>query len=193
MRSLVFIGLGLAVGCGGTAFTSSDGNGAAGGHAAGGVSSAGSSGSAGSVITAGGAGGSVASGGQTDSSGSDSGGSAGTGNQAGSSGSGGSGPTCAQLFTRASKELEAATVCNPAANVQQCTGKVTEPCGCERPVESKDSLETKAYLATLEQIHQKKCAQACPAIACLVADHAQCSVMTGSAVAHCAPLYPPTP
>ena len=187
MRTLVFLGLGLAVSCGGSAFTSSDGNGSAGAHAAGSASVAG----AGGAVS--GAGGSVDSGGQVGLSGSNPGGSAGESSQAGSAGASGSGPTCAELYTRASKELEAATVCNPAAAAQQCTGKVTEPCGCERPVESTDSLETKAYLATIAQIHKKQCTQACPAIACLVADHAQCSVTTGSTVAHCSPLFPPVP
>jgi len=95
---------------------------------------------------------------------------------AGAGGDGGGDPTCSQLLAEATPELTAARVCNLAANAEQCTGTVQTVCNCEVPVESGDSLATKAYEATLKQIKAKHCSQVCPAIACLAVNHAQCSV-----------------
>ena len=112
-------------------------------------------------------------------SGGDSGGSAGATSGAGS-GTGGAGPTCPQLFSRAKSELDAASVCDDSAKAQQCTGTITNTCGCKVPIEKTDSVEAQAYLSTLGQIKQRNCHQNCPLIACASITSPQCNVPSGS-------------
>jgi len=115
----------------------------------------------------------------------------GTSNGGTSNGGGGGAPTCQDLLTTAADQLDAARACDNSGNVVQCTGEVNTTCGCEVPVESNDSAETKAYLATLAQIQEQHCVQACPALACVVAAHAQCKSQGGSgSMCVAAPLTP---
>jgi hypothetical protein len=118
------------------------------------------------------------------------GGAAGTGGASGGSGGPSGNPTCQDLIATAARQLDAARVCNTAGNAEQCTGTVSATCGCQVPVESDDSPETKAYLATLALIQEQHCIQVCPAIAC-VFGHAECKSQGGSSsVCVAAPLTP---
>jgi hypothetical protein len=121
--------------------------------------------------------------------GSNNGGASGTGGAVGTGGAAGN-PTCQDLIATAAQQLDAASVCNSSGNAEQCTGSVSATCGCMVPVESDDSPETKAYLATLASIQEKHCIQACPAIACVLG-HAECKSQGGSSSACvAAPLTP---
>ena len=178
-------------GAGGT--TSSGGSSGGIGHGG----HAGSTGQAGSVGTAG----VVGSGGHAGMSGGGLGGGAGLGGMGGPGGgaaSGGSGgvggaPTCSDLLARANKQLDAARLCDTASKAPQCTGTVATTCGCEVPVEKSDSVDTKAYLATVAQIGQNNCMQKCPLVACAPATNAQCNAPSGTTIGTCAALYLPPP
>jgi hypothetical protein len=125
--------------------------------------------------------------------GSNNGGASGAGGAVGTGGASGGAagnPTCPDLIATAQQQLDAARVCNSSGNAEQCTGSVSATCGCMVPVESDDSPETKAYLATLALIQAKHCIQVCPAIACVVG-HAECKSQGGSSSACvAAPLTP---
>ena len=200
MRKVVLVGLALAVGCGGNSFTAAvgtescgassggaidaggDGSASEAGAASiGGVNGAGASGRAGHGGHAGSAGraGGGGIGGQSGTSAGGAGsGNAGSGNAG--SGGGGVGPTCSQLYSRANAQLVAARGCDKSLNAQQCTGSVATTCGCEVPVEKNESAETKAYLATVNEIHQKMCQQICPLVACVPVSGPECNVPSGS-------------
>ena len=81
----------------------------------------------------------------------------------------------------AESELTAARACDNSHNAEQCTGKVSITCGCQVPVESNDSDETNAYLATLKRFQDKQCVIACTALVCLPLQHAQCQAQGSSA------------
>ncbi|HEX3776080.1 MAG TPA: hypothetical protein VHV51_16525 [Polyangiaceae bacterium] len=179
--------------------TSSSGNagGEIGGSSTGGSSTGGSStaGSSAGGSSAGGAAGTSSAG--SANGGSESGGSAGT--NSGGDGNGGAGisgasgaggaPTCQDLFAQADSELDAARACDTTRNAEQCTGKVNDSCGCQVPVESNNSAETEAYLATLKQIQQRRCSVLCSAIACLPVQHASCvSSLQGQSSGMCVTL-----
>ena len=178
-----------SAGSNGSAGTSSTGgSNAAGGHANGGNTSVGGNGNAGNGDTggsgnAGGMGGSNSAGAGgnagTSSAGTSSGGAGGSSAGAGGSntagtGGGGGNPSCQDLMALAESQLAAARACDNSHNAMQCTGKVNTTCGCQVPVESNDSDETKAYLATLKRFQDKPCVIACTALACLPIQHAQC-------------------
>jgi hypothetical protein len=65
---------------------------------------------------------------------------------------------------------------------------VSNTCGCQVPVESNDSAETKAYLTTLAEIQQRHCNIACSAIACLPLQHATCVSAQGQSGGLCVAL-----
>jgi hypothetical protein len=156
-----------------------------------------SSGGVGGAPTGGGATSSagVSNGGATNSGGSagraagGSGATAGSAGQKNSAGAGGTmqGQTCNDLIKQATEQLEAARVCRLDADALQCTGKVTNLCDCQVPVQRTESTETRAYLKTLKLIEDKNCAVACTAIVCTSVSNAQCrgsgSSVTGSCVA----------
>ncbi|HET7543503.1 MAG TPA: hypothetical protein VFK05_26700 [Polyangiaceae bacterium] len=172
---------------------------------AGSPGSAGNLGSAGEAQTSAGSGG--ASSGGTASGGAASGGRAGsntggTANHAGSGGSGATGGragapsagaggssqelTCSELLKLANQQLDAARVCNLAANALQCTGTVMNTCNCEVSVQRSDSAETKAYLATLKQLKAKDCVTVCTAIVCRPVSDGDCkSSGSGSSMGIC--------
>jgi len=140
----------------------------------GGVAQAGTGGSAGA--SRGGNGGNAGGGGK--------GGSAGSSPNAGSGGS--DGETCQTLLAKANQQLAAAQVCSLAADAMQCTGTVKNPCNCEVPVNRKESAETKTYEATLAALEKKHCVQACLALVCFPASHANCLASAiGSAAGSC--------
>ena len=166
------------------------GSNAAGGHANGGDTSVGGNGNAGTSGNTGGSGNAGGTGGSnsagtdaggnagTSSAGTSSGGSGGSSAGAGGSNSAGTGaggnPSCQDLMALAESQLAAARACDNSHNAMQCTGKVNTTCGCQVPVESNDSDETKAYLATLKRFQDKPCIIACTELACLPISHAQC-------------------
>jgi len=78
------------------------------------------------------------------------------------------------------RQLEAARVCNPVADALQCTGKVTNRCNCQIPVQRLDSPETKAYLDTLKQLDAKNCMPTCTAT-CAPLMNATCNPSSSSA------------
>jgi hypothetical protein len=93
--------------------------------------------------------------------------------------------TCSELLKLANQQLEAARECNLDVDALQCTGKVTNPCGCQVPVHRTDSAESKAYLKTLNQLEDKDCAIACTAVACTSVNNAQCRSSSSSAKGTC--------
>jgi len=152
----------------------------AGGAPTGGVSSA----AAGSSGTAGAAAGSSGSGGNAGIAGS----------SGGATSAGAAGATadlsCSELIKQGTRQLEAARVCNIAVDAVQCTGKVTNRCNCQVPVQRLDSPETKAYLETLKQLDAKNCMTTCTGV-CSRMTNAECrpslssigSAASGSCVA----------
>ncbi len=182
----------------GSAGSSAGGNSNGGAHngGSGGVSAGASNGGANNAgASNAGSGGTSSGGASSGSSGASNGGAGasngGASNGGASNGGGGGAPTCQDLQTTAADQLDAARACDNSGNVVQCTGEVNTTCGCQVPVESNDSAETKAYLATLAQIEQQHCVQACPALACVVAAHAQCKSQGGSgSMCVAAPLTP---
>ena len=106
------------------------------------------------------------------------------GAQAGSAGAGGSksDPACDDLLKQANQQLEDARACNLAASSIQCSDTVKSTCNCDVPVRRGDSTETKAYLATLKKIDDKKCSTICTAQLCKLVTIAQCK-STGSGTA----------
>lgn len=175
-------GAGGRIGTGGS--SSSGGNGSAGsgagGSSNGGVSNGGSGGASSAGASNGGANSAGASNGGSGGASAGAGNGGGANNGGVSNAGGGGAPTCQDLLTAAATELDAARACDNSGNAVQCTGEVSETCGCQVPVESNDSAETKAYLATLALIEQDHCVQVCPALACVVAAHAQCKSQGGS-------------
>ena len=160
----------------------SSAGGESGGAGAGGANSGGanSGGNAGTTPSGGasgggaraGAGGSVASGGR-----------AGANGGSTNAGAGGSkpDPTCNELIKQANQQLETARECNLNADALQCTGKVSNQCGCQVPVQRTDSAATKAYLKTLQLLEDKDCIIACTAVACPSVANADCKASgTGS-------------
>jgi hypothetical protein len=116
----------------------------------------------------------------TSSAGTSSAGSGGTSAGIGGDGGAGGTPSCQELTALLESQLNAARACDDSHNALQCTGKVTTTCGCQTPVESSDSAETKAYLATLKRFQDKHCVIACTALVCLPFQRAQCKAQ-GSA------------
>jgi len=124
--------------------------------------------------------------------GTDAGGSSGQPGSGGSSGSGGSGgASCTELLALAKTQLAAAQGCDAAANAQQCSGSVSNLCGCAVPVQRDDSPETKAYLATRKEMTKNHCSQICPAVACMLFTNAQCSAPGSSTVGTCSATHGP--
>jgi len=175
----------------------SGGSDANGGHANGGAGSVAGTSSAGTTGDAGGSGNAGTSAGGGNAAGTDAGGNAGTsnagtssggsgGSSAGAGGNGGGGgtPSCEDLMALAESELAAARACDNSHNVEQCTGKVSTTCGCQVPVESSDSEETKAYLVTLKRFQDQHCVIACAALVCPPIQHAQCQSQ-GSSTGMC--------
>lgn len=140
-----------------------------GGRSNGGASSGGSNSGGRAGSSSGGAGGRTGTGGNSATAGSG-------GAQAGSPGAGGSnnGSVCDELLKQANQQLEAARECNLAASSIQCNDTVKSPCNCEVAVRRDDSAETKAYLATLKKIDDKKCVTVCTAQVCKLVTNAQC-------------------
>jgi len=120
----------------------------------------------------------------TSNAGTSSGGSGGSSAGAGGNGGGGGTPSCEDLMALAESELAAARACDNSHNVEQCTGKVSTTCGCQVPVESSDSEETKAYLVTLKRFQDQHCVIACAALVCPPIQHAQCQSQ-GSSTGMC--------
>ena len=151
-----------------------------------GGASAGSGGAQTAGASSGGRAGSTSSGG-TSGSGATGGAAAGHGgSQSGSSGSGGSNQsTCNELLKQANQQLDEARACNFAANSQQCTGTVKNPCNCEVSVHRDDAPETKAYLATLKQIMANNCVQVCTAALCKPVTIGQCKQSGSSTMGMC--------
>jgi len=156
------------------------------GASSGGAPTAGTSsgGRAGSNSNGGSGGGAVATGGGGTAG---HGGGAAAGHGGAQAGSGGSGnpPTCSELLKQASEQLDAARVCNFAANAQQCTGTVKNQCNCEVSVHRDDSAETKAYLATLKQLSANNCISVCTAVLCKPVIEGQCKQSGSSAMGMC--------
>ena len=176
----------------------------AGAHASsGGPGSAGSGASAGSAASAGSGGsgasaGNVGSGGSPMSGGTSAGGTSGSPSAGGSAADAGSGPdaSCSELVKQATQQLEAARACNVAANAMQCTGKVTNRCNCQVPVQKSDSPEAQAYLKTLQQLEAKNCPNSCTPTLCvpMPTGNAQCkSVTLSSTSGTCVASYGPLP
>ena len=153
-----------------------------------GGASAGSGGAQTAGASSGGRAGSTSSGG-TGGSGATGGGGAAAGHggsQSGSSGSGGANQsTCNELLKQANQQLDEARACNFAANSQQCTGTVKNPCNCEVSVHRDDAPETKAYLATLKQIMANNCVQVCTAALCKPVTIGQCKQSGSSTMGMC--------
>jgi len=165
----------LLVACSGS---SSDGGGGAGGIAAGGSSNGGSN-----------SGGTAGQAGSSANGGSSNGGSANGGTSTGGTSTGGGGSSgasnCTALYEQAAQQLTAAEACNSLTKITHCTGTQKTTCGCEVPVESNDSAETKAYAATLAAISAANCHQLCPQIACLSVHAATCVANADSTIGHC--------
>jgi len=160
----------LLVACSGS---SSDGGGGAGGIAAGGSSNGGSN-----------SGGTAGQAGSSANGGSSNGGFANGGTSTGGGGSSGA-SNCTALYEQAAQQLTAAEACNSLTKITHCTGTQKTTCGCEVPVESNDSAETKAYAATLAAISAANCHQLCPQIACLSVHAATCVANADSTIGHC--------
>jgi len=172
---------------GGAGRTGASSGGAQTGGASSGGASTGGANSAGGVAgrAAGGAGGTGASAGH-----------AGANGGSANAGAGGSNPDsiCKELLKQADQQLEAARECNLAADALQCTGKVTNQCGCQVPVQRTDSTATKAYLKTQQLLEDKGCIIACTAIACPSVTNAQCKASGTGAMGTCvSTTHGPTP
>jgi hypothetical protein len=156
------------------------GNGEAGRSDAGAPSGGSSSGGRAGASSSGGSGGRTGTGGN-----SATGGHAGA--QTGSAGAGGSkdDPSCDDLIKQANQQLEAARACSLAASSIQCNDTVKNLCNCEVAVRRDDSTETKAYLATLKKIDDKKCTTICTAQACKLVTIAQCKSSGSGTTAVC--------
>ena len=166
--------------------------GGAAGSSAGGAGASGAAGQAHAGTDAGGSSGSSGAGGGHPGAGAAGGGSSGQPGSGGSSGSGGSGgASCTELLALAKTQLAAAQGCDAAANAQQCSGSVSNLCGCAVPVQRDDSPETKAYLATRKEMTKNHCSQICPAVACMLFTNAQCSAPGSSTVGTCSATHGP--
>ena len=134
MRKMTPLFVLILAACGGQRFTADSTAGTGGAEVpAGGSAGMGNAGAGDAGDGAGGSGG-----GNGGLSGGDSGGSSGSIGSAGSGTGGAGAPTCPQLFSRAKSELDAASVCDDSAKAQQCTGTVTNTCGCKVPIEKNE-------------------------------------------------------
>jgi hypothetical protein len=101
---------------------------------------------------------------------------------AGTSGSAGTGGSdCTMLLAQATSALVAARECNPGVNALQCTGVISDLCGCSYSVNDTGSAASQAYLTLSKQILAQGCGYACTDIACPVVTNGTCQVsMTSS-------------
>ena len=170
------------------------GGGATGGGAGmgvGGTTDVGGSGGSTAGTDTGGTGGDVAMGGTG---GMTTGGSAGM-TSGGKGGNAGAGPNCDDLATAYAAALDAAKVCDPNSGKDQCTELVASSlnCGCDE-FANPDNRDAMADLTRIKK-EGAKCAQICPAIACLPPEQGTCQQDPdgGDKAGHCLTASGPLP
>ncbi len=158
-------GTGYGTAGAGTAGTGYGSAGTGYGTAGAGTAGAGTAGYAGNIGVAGYSGSLGTAGAGTAGAGTAGAGTAGAGT-AGAGTAGSTGDPCTSLMAKASAALASATECNPAADALQCTGVVSDLCGCDVSVNQKDSQATQAYLSYQKQISMMGCVQSCTDVLC---------------------------